>query len=206
MAQALSTPTTATTGRNDTRETAQATTAADRRIYNPAQKDAVIFLETAEETNGAYSLLQMEVAPGGGNVLHYHKAFAEHFTVISGEFGVQVGKDVRVLRPGQSAVAPAGSRHRWYNTSQQTATVRVELRPASPGFERMLRITYGLARDGQVNQQGLPTNIWHMALLVEMSDTSPTGLFSAVAPLLRALAKLARRRGIERELVERYCR
>ena len=119
---------------------------------------------------------------------------------------MQVGKDVRTLQPGQSAVAPVGSLHRWYNTSQQTATVRVELRPAGPGFEQALQIGYGLARDGLTNKQGLPKNILHMALLVEMSDTNAPGLFSTIAPLLHVLAKWARRRGIERELAERYCR
>ncbi len=206
MAQALSTPTVPKKSSNQAPQSSGLRSPSHRRHYNPIQKDAVTFLQTAEETNGEYSLLEMEVAPGGGNILHYHKTFAEHFTVVTGEFGVQVGKDVRVLKPGESAVAPAGSLHRWYNTTQQPAIVRVELRPASPGFERALQIAYGLARDGLSNKQGLPKSISHMALLVELSDTNVPGLFSAIAPLLRVLARRARRKGVERELVERYVR
>ncbi len=182
-----------------------AATTAPRRVYNPIQKDSITFLKTAEETNGGYSLMEMEVAPGGGNPLHYHKAFAEHFTVVSGEFGVKVGKDEFVLKPGQGAVAPAMILHRWSNTSQHPATVRIELRPGHTGFERGLQIFYGLARDGLTTKKGPPKNIVHTALLVELTDTNAPGLFSMIAPLFRLLAKRARRTGVERELVSRYC-
>ena len=182
------------------------TTATPRRIYNPIQKDAAIFHQTSEETNGEYSLLDIEVAPGGGNVLHYHKAFAEHFTVLSGEFGVQVGKDKYVLQPGMSAVAPAMKVHRWYNNTQQTAIVRIELRPGSTGFEQFLHVVYGLARDGLADEQGIPKSLAHKALVVELGDTNLPGFFTVIAPVLRLIARRARKQGIERDLIERYCR
>jgi len=43
-----------------------------RVIYNPVQQDTAIFIQTLQETNGAYSLIEVEVAPGGGVGLHYH--------------------------------------------------------------------------------------------------------------------------------------
>jgi quercetin dioxygenase-like cupin family protein len=179
-------------------------TAQSRRIYNPIQKDAVTFLQTAQESNGAVTLFEMEVAPGGGNLLHYHNLYDEHFTVLSGELGVRVGKEQFKLRAGQSAVAPAKAHHRWYNVSPQTAVVTVELRPGSSGFERFLQIIYGLAGDGLTNSQGFPKSIVHLAILVEMADTNVPGLFSVLAPLLRTLAAHARRQGIEHDLIERY--
>ena len=190
----------------DTPSRAHLDTTQSRRIYNPIQKDAVTFLETADEIGGARTVLDMEVAPGGGNTLHYHTSFAEHFTVISGEFSVQIGKEHFKLKLGKSAVAPIGSLHRWYNTTQEAALVRVELRPGSIGFERSLQIAYGLARDGCMNKQGLPKSIVHMALLVELADTGIPGFFSVIAPLMRMIAKQARRKGIERGLIARYCR
>lgn len=187
-------------------EPAQPGTAPSRRIVNPIQNDAMTFVRTAEETGGAYSLMDMEVAPGGGLLLHYHATFAEHFTVTSGEFGVQIAKDSFVLKPGESAVAPAMTVHRWYNNTNQTATVRIELRPGSTGFERFLQILYGLARDGLCDKKGLPKSLVYKAILMELADTNVPGFFSAVAPLLRMIARRARRKGIERELVDRYCR
>jgi mannose-6-phosphate isomerase-like protein (cupin superfamily) len=190
----------------DTPSRAHLDTTQSRRIYNPVQKDAVTFLKTSEETGGACTVLDMEVAPGGGNKLHYHTTFAEHFTVVSGEFGVQIGKEHFTLKPGESTVVPVMARHRWYNTGQQTALVRVELRPGNLGFERSLQIAYGLARDGFMNKQGLPKSIVHLALLVELADTGVPGFFSFIAPLMRMIAKRARRNGVERALIERYCR
>ena len=154
MARARSTPRLTTTGRDDARAPADAHAAPLRQGYNPIQKDTATFLKTAAKTNGASSLLEIEVAPGGDNGLHYHTTFAEQFTVISGAFGVQVGKEIRRSEAGESAVAPAGTLHRWFNTSQQPATVRVELRPGHTGFERVLQIVYGVACDGLTTKDG----------------------------------------------------
>ena len=199
-------PQTTTTNEENVPEPAQPGTTSSRRIFNPIQNDAITFVRTAEETDGAYSLMDMEVAPGGGNLLHYHATFAEHFTVTSGEFGVQIAKDSFVLKPGESAVAPAMTVHRWYNNTNQTATVRIELRPGSTGFERVLQIVYGLARDGLSDKKGLPKSLAHKAILLELGDTNLPGFASMIVPLLRMIARRARRKGIERELVERYCR
>lgn len=38
----------------------------ERRYYSPIQKEAATFLETSEETGGEYTLIEMEVGPGGG--------------------------------------------------------------------------------------------------------------------------------------------
>ncbi len=127
-----------------------------RRIYNPVQKDAATFVQTAAESGGLRTVLDLEVAPGGGNMLHYHKTFDEHFTVLTGEFGVQIGTQQFTLRPGESATVPTMTLHRWYNTSTEPAMVRAELKPGSVGFERTLQICYGLAQDGLANRQGLP--------------------------------------------------
>ncbi len=197
-------PQTTSTNEEKVPEPAQPGTTPSRRIFNPIQKDAITFVRTAEETGGAYSLLDMEVAPGGGNLLHYHGSFAEHFTVTSGEFGVQIAKDSFVLKLGESAAAPAMTPHRWYNNTGQTATVRIELRPGSTGFERGLQIVYGLAHDGLSDKKGLPKSLVHKAIVLELIDTNLPGFASLIAPLLRAIARRARRKGIERELLERY--
>lgn len=155
MSQAIATAGAATS-------TNMETTTSSRRIYNPVQKDAVTFLQTAEESGGVRTLIELEVASGGGNMLHYHKTFDEHFTAVSGEVGVQIGKETFTLKPGESAIAPAMSLHRWYNLTAETAIVRVELLPGSAAFERGLHIGYGLAHDGFVNKQGVASNTVHL--------------------------------------------
>jgi hypothetical protein len=45
----------------------------------------------------------------------------------------------------------------------------------------------------------------HTALLLGMSDMRLPGAMAAIEPVLRVLARRARRKGVERALVERYC-
>ncbi len=178
----------------------------DRRYYHPLQKDYTTFLETSEETGGEHTLIEIELAPGGGNTPHYHKTYDEHFEVVEGTLEVLVGKETRVLRPGQKAVAPRNTLHRFRNPGEQRARFLVELRPASAGFEKAIKAGYGLARDGRVRADGTPKNLYHLAVLLEWSEIRLPGVFTIAEPLLRFLAKRARRKGIDRELEARYCR
>jgi mannose-6-phosphate isomerase-like protein (cupin superfamily) len=177
-----------------------------RRIYNPVQKDAATFLETSEETGGARSLAEVEVAPGGGTKPHYHKTYAEHFEVIEGTLEVLVGDETRVLSAGQKAVVPKNTLHRFHNATGETVTFLCEMRPGQPGFEKTIMVGYGLASDGLTRSDGTPKNLYHMALLLEWSEIRVPGFFTVVEPLMRLLAKRARRKGIDGELEAKYCR
>jgi mannose-6-phosphate isomerase-like protein (cupin superfamily) len=179
---------------------------APRRIYNPAQKDYATFLETSASTNGKRTLLEVEVAPGGGNGLHYHTTYSERFEVLEGELGVQVGNKKMTLKPGESATVPINTLHRFYNVIDQPTRFLVELQPGSVGFEQGLQIAYGLATDGLTNKEGMPTNMYHLAVILELTETMVPGVFALVAPLFRYLAARARRKGIEQELIRKYCR
>jgi quercetin dioxygenase-like cupin family protein len=176
-----------------------------RRIYDPIQKDYATFLKTAEETGGESTLIEVELAPGGGNDLHYHRSFSERFEVIEGELLVQAGSQSVTLREGQSITAPPNTLHRFANPGTATTRFFAELRPGRTGFENTLRIAYGLSRDGRVDRKGIPKNIYHMAVLVQLADSNVPGLFSLAAPLLRLLARSRRGRSVERELLEQYC-
>ena len=176
------------------------------RIYNPIQKDYATFLETSGESGGEHSLIEVEVAPGGGTTPHYHLTYAEHFEVISGALEVMVGGETRTLTAGEKSVAPKNTLHNFHNATGRPTTFLVEFRPGHGGFEKALRVAYGLASDGYSNAKGLPKNLYHTALLFEWGEGRMPGFFTVVEPLFRLLAKRARRKGIDRELEARYCR
>jgi quercetin dioxygenase-like cupin family protein len=176
------------------------------RLFNPYQQDWVTFLETSASSGGERTLVEVELAPGGGTPLHYHDAFAEHFEAINGVLAVQVEKEIHHLQPGETMVAPIGSLHRFFNPTDERITLRVELRPGSTGFEFGLRISYGLAVDGGMNRAGVPKSLYHLALITELSETRLHGLLALLQPIFGWLARRARGKGIERELLERYCR
>ncbi len=175
-----------------------------RRIYNPIQKDYVTFLKTAGETNGEYTLVEVELSSKGGVGLHYHKTYSEKFDCIEGELKVQAGKEIHTLMAGNSITATPNINHRFFNTSAMVCKFKVELRPASRGFEQALQIGYGLARDGQTNNKGFPKNRLALAWLFEISESNLPGWMSIFEFILRRQAKKARALGLDKELIDTY--
>lgn len=175
-----------------------------RKIYNPIQKDYVTFLKTAAETDGEFTLVEVELADGGGVGLHYHKTYSEKFDCLEGTLQVVAGKKLYALNKGESVTAEATINHLFRNRSGKTCRFRVELRPASRGFEQSLQIGYGLAADGLCKPNGFPKNRLALAWLFEISESNLPGWMSVFEIILRRQAKKARAKGIDKQLVEKY--
>ena len=65
-----------------------------RVINNPIFDDTVTFVKTSKETGGEYTLLEIQLSPGGGNPLHYHFDYEETFMAKEGiemDTGAQMG-------------------------------------------------------------------------------------------------------------------
>ena len=176
----------------------------ERKIYNPVQKDYVTFLKTAADTNGECTLVEVELADGGGVGLHYHKTYSEKFDCLEGEVQVRLGKAIHALKPSESATAEPHVRHLFRNRSGKVSKFRVELRPASRGFEQSLQIGYGLARDGQVEKNGFPKDKLALAWLFEISESNLPGWMSIFEFILRKQAKKAKAKGLDKQLIEKY--
>lgn len=180
--------------------------AMDRKIYNPIQKDYVTFLKTHADTHGEYTLVEVELADGGGVGLHYHKTYSEKFYCLEGEVQVQLGKTMHRLNPGDSATADPHVNHLFRNRSGKTCRFRVELRPASRGFEQSLQIGYGLAGDGLCKPNGFPKDRLALAWLFDISESNLPGWMSVFEFILRRQAKKAREKGVDSKLIETYVR
>lgn len=178
----------------------------ERKIYNPIQKDQVVFLKTHADTNGECTLVEVELAHGGGVGLHYHKTYSEKFNCLEGEVQVQLGKIVYALQPGQSATAEPNVNHLFRNRSGKSCKFLVELRPASRGFEQSLQIGYGLAADGLCKPNGFPKDKLTLAWLFDISESNLPGWMSVFEFILRKQSKKAKEKGIDRQLTQRYVR
>lgn len=176
----------------------------ERKIYNPIQKDTVVFLKTAADTDGEYTLVEVELADGGGVGLHYHKTYKESFTCMEGEVQVQLGKTIHTLKPGESATADENTNHLFRNRSGKYTKFQVEIRPASRGFEESLQIGYGLARDGKCKPNGFPKDKLALAWLFDISESNLPGWMSLFEGILRRQAKKARAKGVDKELRDKY--
>jgi len=178
----------------------------EKRVFsNPHVKDKVTFVKTSKETGGEYTLLEVELGPGGGTPLHAHTSFDEQFTAIDGVLGIVVEKNKVLLRPGQSTSALVGKFHRFYNPGKGNIRFAVKITPSCEGFENSLKIAYGLAEDGKANKKGIPKSFSHMALLTTMADTVLPGALSMIVPVMKWKARRAIKKGIYKELVEKYC-
>ena len=178
----------------------------ERKIYNPIQKDTVVFLKTHADTHGEYTLVEVELADGGGVGFHYHKTYSEKFDCIEGEVQVQLGKTMHALQAGQSATASPNINHLFRNRSGRPSKFRVELRPASRGFEQSLQIAYGLANDGLCRANGFPKDKLALAWLFDISESNLPGWMSLFEFILRRQARKARKKGIDQQLLNKYVR
>ena len=102
-------------------------------------------------------------------------------------------------------MVPLGTAHRFWNDGSKSAVFEAEIRPARK-MEQSLRAMVGLGRDGKTNDGGVPSNVFELALLYELSESYIVGMpLFLQRGVFGALAKLARRRGYDPEF-SRYTR
>jgi quercetin dioxygenase-like cupin family protein len=172
---------------------------------NPIYGDKAIFLKTSEETNGAQTLIEIELAVKGGNTKHYHDSYSEKFTVVEGQLTLYVEGSFTKLKKGDHFLVNPKVVHYFKNDTQEKVKFLVEFQPGQPGFEKALMIGYGLAKDGLTNKKGIPKKFSHLALLIVLSGAQVPGLFKMIDPLFKWVAERAAKRGELQALVEKYC-
>jgi len=176
-----------------------------RTFVNPAINDKATFIKTSKETNGEYSLIEIELGKSEGPPLHYHNAFSETFHVQKGILYVQVGKDKKILNIGDSVIVPAGTTHRFYNKTNDIVKFDITIKPGHPGMENFIKILYGLSADGLSDNKGKPKNFAHLAVVLVNSDSNAPGWMSLLSPIIRLVAKRAKKNGTEKWLLDTYC-
>jgi quercetin dioxygenase-like cupin family protein len=177
-----------------------------RTIVNPIFKDTVTFLQTAEESGGKVTEIEITLMPKGGNPLHYHKTYSETFTAIDGELGLKLSKkSTMILKPGESYTVEPMSLHSFFNPSDREIKFNVKITPGHTGFENTVRIVYGLAADGLTDNESTPKSLKDTAIIVCMSDTNAPGLLTFLYPLFKLLSKKAKANGTEQKLIDKYC-
>lgn len=174
-------------------------------FFNPAINDTATFIKTSEETNGEYSLLEIKLYKSDGPPLHYHNAFSEKFAVTEGVLYLQVGKEKKILNPGDVVLAPKAVPHKFYNITNDKVKFRITFEPGHVGMENFIKIIYSLAQDGLTDKKGEPNNFAHLASILVMSDTNAPGMMSLLSPVIRMVARKAKKNGTEKWLLDKYC-
>ena len=88
---------------------------------------------SGEDTNGAYSLLEVELT-GDGSPQHIHNNEDEAFYVLEGEVKFLLGEHTSIAKAGTFVRIPRGTRHAFSRVEQEPAKLLAMFTPA--GFEK----------------------------------------------------------------------
>ena len=126
------------------------------RLENPVTGEVLVFHRTSAETNGESVLVETIVRPHGFvAAAHVHPFQTERFEVLAGVLGISVGDEEILAGPGDVAVVPPGTPHRFWNAGPTEARFLCEVRPALQ-FESLIETMFTLAAEGKTNRKGLP--------------------------------------------------
>ena len=168
---------------------------------------AVIRVGT-EETGGELIIVDVYLRPGAAVIgEHLHPAMEERFTMLRGQVWFRISGHESVAEPGVKLIVPPGTPHDWWNAGSEEAVVRMEMRPATR-FEAMISNLFGLAQDGKVNKQGMPSLLQLAVFAREFDDvmrlTKPPRIVQRILfGLLTPFARLSGQRGSYPEYLTR---
>ena len=177
-----------------------------KTYINPITKERATIIETSAQTGGAYTSIEVELQPGGGNPIHYHHFFTEQFEPVKGTLGVHyLGKEIR-LEPGDLFKIPLRDNHRFYNPGNESIIFKAKLEPGQPGFENFMAALFGLVRDGKTfGENQIPLNPFYAIILLKWGDTQvDSNLFRLFKPVLMILYTLSQKLGYEKKLLHKY--
>lgn len=102
------------------------------RIRLPTGETLTVLRDGANTAGAAFEIEAL-LPPGlSGPPAHRHRRGTEAFTVLDGELRVRLGRDRRVLGPGETVTVPPGITHAFANPADRPARIRVVETPAGP--------------------------------------------------------------------------
>jgi mannose-6-phosphate isomerase-like protein (cupin superfamily) len=171
-------------------------------LDNPVSGERIVFRKTSADTGGELLEIDLELAPDGhvpGK--HVHPVQEERFEVISGTMKFKMGRKTVIAEAGEVVTVPAGVSHKFENGGDETAHVRVQVRPALK-MEQLFETAVALANEGRTTSKGMPKPL-DLALFVREYADEVQGAFPPAwvqQATMAPLAWVARRRGY----AERY--
>jgi quercetin dioxygenase-like cupin family protein len=170
---------------------------AGQTIENPVSGEKITFIQTSADTDGELLEIELELsADGAVPGAHIHPEQEERFEVIDGTMSFRMGLRKIVAGPGEVVTVPAGRVHAFKNAGDDTAKVRVQVRPALR-MEQLFETTVALAEDGRTTGKGMPRPL-DLALFVReyrREVKAPFPPAPVVRTMLAPLAWMATRKG-----------
>lgn len=163
---------------------------------NPTSGETIEVLQVGRDEDGEVLRGRLTVEPGGsGPPRHVHPVIEEEFNIEKGELTVWLDGELRTLTGGDSVRIPPGTPHGFENRSDRRVVFEGVSRPGLR-LIHVLATLFGLARDGEVNENGEPKFLQGVVFAREMRDVlylaSPPyavqrALWTVFAPVGRAM-------------------
>jgi mannose-6-phosphate isomerase-like protein (cupin superfamily) len=103
--------------------------------------------------------VEIHTEPGGGVLAeHVHPQLEERYEVVEGEVRFRVDGTPKLLGPGDRLVVPAGVRHSFQNSGDETAQLIVEAEPALR-LRESIEEGAALARAEKFSPSGVPRSL-----------------------------------------------
>ena len=174
-------------------------------LDNPVSGERFIFRKTAADTDGELLEIDLELAADGhvpGK--HVHPVQEERLEVLSGTMKFKMGRETVIAEAGEVVTVPAGVSHKFENGGDETAYVRVQVRPALR-MEQLFETAVALAKEGRTTSKGMPKPL-DLALFVREFADEVKGAFPPAwvqQATMAPLAWVARKRGHAERYVTR---
>jgi mannose-6-phosphate isomerase-like protein (cupin superfamily) len=173
-------------------------TSTRQTLVNPASGERITFRATSADSNGELVAIDLELPPRGRvpGPLHLHPLQEERFEVVRGTMRFRMRRERFVAGPDEVVVVPPGVPHDFANAGDETALVRVEIRPALK-MEQLFETAVALAEQGRTMLGGIPKPL-ELALFTREFEQEVQAAFPPrwlQKPALAPLAWLAKRRG-----------
>jgi mannose-6-phosphate isomerase-like protein (cupin superfamily) len=173
-------------------------------LVNPASGERITFRRTAAQTRGKLVTIDLELpqgarVPGG---LHIHPLQEERFEVLEGTMRFRMRRRKILAGPAKVVVVPPRVAHDFANVGNETALVRVDIRPALK-MEQLFETAVSLAEEGRTMMKGIPRPL-DLALFTREFEQE---VQKALPPLwlqrlaLAPLSWIAQRRGYDARYV-----
>jgi quercetin dioxygenase-like cupin family protein len=175
----------------------------DQLVIDPVFRMRHRFSRSVDPDGSEVLHVESEVDPGGGVTAHVHPTMTETFTVLEGTCEFLGGRRWKGYETGEVVSVPPGTRHAFRNRSDAPTRIRADVRPPST-LQEFLQDVAALSRAGKLTRFGVPKPGGMLAAAV-LADTYaemvelefPLPAARVQRALLKPLAKLARRRGVD---------
>ena len=150
---------------------------AGDELVNAITGERIVFRKTAADTEGR--LLEMDdfwTQPGHRTLEHIHPEMQERWEVIGGAACFRIAGNEWIAGPGEVVIAPAGVPHMAWNLDDGPVHLRIQMRPALR-WEQFVERLFALARDGHIDERGMPDPTLMVELLqrITMRDRPGAG-------------------------------